>query len=486
MAVIQTDAGDYFGGQESLLTSLKFLNEKRDKDISCLASNYNELGLNSLKLRNYERAITYLDLALKFSRNNDFKLVILNNQAAVYQDKREYLKAIKIYTSIIAKNKTDKIAYARTLTNISFTKWLHDPNYDAQPELLKALNIREKESDFWGQNSSYAHLADYYATKQPSLALSYAQKMYEVSNKIKSPDDRREALQKLIKLSPAEETKHFFTIYQKLDDSLQTARNAAKNQFALIRYEAEKNKADNLKLQKDNTDKKYQIIKQRILLISTFLLVVAGSIISVLWYKKRKQRLELEAQNTIRENQLKTSKKVHDVVANGLYRLMKEIQNRVNLEREDIVDKLDAMYEKSRDISYENPQVADDNFHEKIVDLLTSFATEDIRVGHMGSKPDLWEQVNAQAKYEIEHILQELMVNMGRHSKGSNVFVKFEYLNSHIHIHYTDNGIGVSKETKFNNGLTSTGNRIKSINGTITFDTNSEKGLKIHISFPVC
>ena len=42
-----------------------------------------------------------------------------------------------------------------------------------------------------------------------------------------------------------------------------------------------------------------------------------------------------------------------------------------------------------------------------------------------------------------------------------------------------------NKQLKFKNGLTNTGNRINAINGTITFDTKIEKGLKIDIAFPI-
>ncbi len=486
MAIILTEKGDYFGGQETSILATKYLDDNNQKHHYYLATNFNNLGIATTNLKDYNNSLKFYDLAIKLSTDSLDTRIYLNNKAKSYQAVKKYKEAIRIYNRILKQTNKNQEEYSRVLSNLAKTKWLQNPDYNAKPEFFKALNIRIKENDLWGQNASYAHLADYYSEKQPDSALYYALKMYTVAKKINSPNDQYEALQKLIKLSPSRETKIYFETYKNLGDSLETARNAAKNQFALIRYETEKNKADNLKLQKDNTEKKYQIIKQRILLISTFLLIVAGAVISILWYKKRKQRLELEAENTIRENQLKTYKKVHDVVANGLYRLMKEIQNRASLEREDIVSKLDAMYEKSRDISYEKAQVADENFHEKIVDLLTSFATADIRVGYMGSTPDLWEQVNTQTKYEIEHILQELMVNMERHSKGSNVFVKFEQGNNHINIHYADDGIGISKGIQFNNGLTSTGNRIKNIHGTITFDTESEKGLKIHISFPVC
>jgi len=477
MAVIQSDAGDYFGGQESLTLSLGFLNEQKETDLACLASNYNELGLNSTYFKKYTDAINYYNLALKFCRNDSYKLQFLNNKALAYQKSGAYSKAIDIYNEVLAKI-SNKKEYARVLSNAAKTKWLQNPNYNPLADFSKALQIRYSEKDEWGQNASYSHLADYYEKKKPDSAFSYLQKMYLIATKLNSPDDRLEALQKLIKLSPAATTKQYFQKYQNIDDSLQTARSAAKNQFALIRYDTEKSKADNLVLQKDNEGKRYQII---ILIFGIVLLIVVGT----LWYKKRKQRLELEAQNTIRENKLKTSQKVHDVVANGLYRIMSKLDNQETLKDNPIVNEIEELYEQSRDLSYEKPKSKNHEFHEKIFDLLKSFASENTRVILVGNSAPLWEMVSEQAKDEVEHILQELMVNMDKHSQASDVVIKFEQAQQKINIYYTDNGIGISGKVQPNNGLTNTGTRIAAIGGTITFDTNVEKGLKIKISFPV-
>lgn len=487
MAVIQNNAGDYFGSIESALAALKFLDpiSKEEKDF--VASNYNELVLNSIRLNNYVDALKYCDEALNYLEDSQVRVIVLNNMGLAFREQKAYSKAIKIYDEILSKKSLSKKEYARTLTNSSFAKWLQNSAYDASNDLLTALHIRETENDLWGQNSSYAHLADYYFQKKPDSALFYARNMFAIAEMINSPDDKIEALQKLIKLSPADSTKHYFETYQQLSDSVHSAQNAAKNQFALIRYETEKHKADNLKLQQDITNKKYQIIKQRIILISVLCLVITAAVVGILWYKKRKQRIELEAQNRIKESRLKTSKKVHDVVANGLYRVMAEIENQKHIDREGILDRLENMYEKSRDISYEaeNVDVKLQNFNEKIADLLTSFASETTKVLTAGNEPELWYTADDRIKHEIEHVLQELMVNMRKHSRATHVVLRFEQEDNCIHIHYTDNGVGMKKGIRYNNGLTNTGNRIKAIDGQIIFDTNIERGLKIHISFPI-
>ena len=59
-------------------------------------------------------------------------------------------------------------------------------------------------------NSSYATLADYYKEKEPQKALFYAGKMYNIAQKIENPDDRLEALEKLIALEKSENSKNIF------------------------------------------------------------------------------------------------------------------------------------------------------------------------------------------------------------------------------------------------------------------------------------
>ncbi len=478
MAILLTNAGDYFGGQEISIEANKYLNEDDTSHHYYLGSNYNNLGIATYNLKDYDNSLRLYDSAIKFSDDSLDTRMYLNNKAKVYQEIKDYKSALKIYDQLLAETAKNEKEYARVLTNIANTKWLKNSQYNPIPDFIKSLRIRKKEKDLWGQNSSYAHLSDYYSLKQPDTALFYARKMYNVAQSLKSAPDQIEALQKLIKLSPAKEAKYFFNVYEKINDSLQTARNAAKNQFALIRYDAEKSKADNLVLQKDNDGKRYQII---ILVFGIVLISVTGTVL----YKKRKQRIELQAQNTIRENKLKTSQKVHDVVANGLYKIMSKLDNQETLKNNPVINEIEELYEQSRDLSYEKPRSKNHHFHEKIFDLLKSFASENTRVILVGNSIQLWERVSEEAKEEIQHILQELMVNMSKHSQASDVVIRFEQAQQKINISYTDNGIGIRGGVQPNNGLTNTGTRIEAIGGTITFDTKVEKGLKIQISFPV-
>jgi tetratricopeptide (TPR) repeat protein len=483
MGIIQTYQGDYFGGQESYLRSLSYLNERKEAHRYCLQSNYNELGNNSLSLKNYAAAISYYDKALQFTTSNEYQIIALNGKALAYQKGGAYRQADSLYNTIIGSIKNNPKEYARILSNRAKTRWLQDTGYPAAHDLLLALSIRKSINDSRGLNASYAHLSDYYTNSQLDSALYYAEKRYAIARQINNPDDELEALAKLLNLSPAKQLKQYLLRYEYLNDSLQTARNAAKNQFALVRYEAEKNKTDNLQLQKDNAQKKEQLLKQRVVLMSTIAIFLVAGIIAFMWHRKRKQQIESASRLAIREHQLKTYQKVHDVVANGLYRIMTEIEHAETIEKERMLDKIEVLYEQSRDISYEPPEVAHDDFAGVVSRLLTAFASSTTNVYVTGNSQLIWGRITVQAQQEIQQVLQELMVNMKKHSAAQNVVLKFTSYKDMMQIHYSDDGVGLPSSFRYGNGLTNTGNRIKRIGGNFIFET-ATKGLKILISIP--
>ncbi|WP_111598378.1 tetratricopeptide repeat protein [Chitinophaga skermanii] len=477
MGIIQAYEGDQYGGQESLLKSLTYLNENKEQDRECISSNYHELGNVCLNLKNYKAAVEYYYKGLQFMESPITKNIALNNIALTYQKNGEYDKAIELYTSLLTKNADRKKEYARVLSNYARTKWLKNPTYPAGKELRQALQIRLDSNDNRGLNASYAHLSDYYTNTKPDSALYFAEKRYAVAQLNNSTDDQIEALSKLISLSPPKLLKPYFVRYQFLSDSLQAAKNAAKNQFALIRFET-------LQLQKDNAQKEVQLVEQQYILVLTIFFFIAISTAIIIWYRKRQQQIKAASIQAIQENQLKTSQKVHDVVANGLYRIMTDVEHNDDIDKELLIDKIEDLYEKSRDISYDKPINPNIPFDQKIDELLTSFSSDNTRVLMVGHSAATWERTHEVAQYEVEHILQELMVNMKKHSQASNVVLKFERQQDRIHIHYTDDGIGFSPQVKYGNGWQNTENRIHKIQGEYTFE-HPTKGLKIHISFPI-
>ncbi|ATL45259.1 histidine kinase [Elizabethkingia miricola] len=480
MGIILADQGDYFGAQETSLEATKYFKENNKQDYYYIDSNYNNLGIICLNLKDYKKAIEFYNKAIKFSNKKEDVQMYLNNKAKTFQETKNYNEALKIYNKILEGESKNKNEYSRALSNFAYTQWLQNPKNNYDFEFYKALNIRLKEKDLWGLNASYSHLADYYTQKKPDSALIYATKMYDVAKTLKSPDDQIEALQKLIILENPEKSKQYFLTYQKLNDSLQTARSKAKNQFALIRYETEKNKADFQKAQADNVKKQNQILKQYAGLGILGLVLIGGGV----WYRRRKKILQQEKELEVKKTELRYSKKVHDVVANGIHRVMTKLENQEHIDKETMLDDLEIVYEKSRDISYDHEKNNDLPFGEKLTEMLKYYSSDDLQLVIIGNEEIQWDKLNKNIQAEVFYVLQELMTNMKKHSKATRVVIRMNRINEEITIRYRDNGVGCEKFSP-KNGIKNTGNRMESIDGTINFDAVSGEGFKAELKFSV-
>lgn len=482
MAILANEAGDQIGTQEILVESSKYLNHNNPKHHPFLLSFYNTLGTSSNELGNAEEAINYFQEALKFTDNTTKKNIALNNLANSYRLKGAYNVSIKIYEELLS-TQSDSLEYARSLSNLAYVKWLDNPKYNAANNLLKALELRLKFNDRQGLIASYKHLSLFYENRNKQTAERFAKKMLTVADQLNNSKDKSEALLKLAALSGPQNANIYYQNYTKLSDSLHQEQIRNKNQFALIRYEAEKHKAQKIQLEKDNIEKNNRIKVQTIFLIAVIIVSLLAIMIGWQWLKRRNLKMEANAMQQIKQSQLRTSKKVHDIVANGLYRLMNIIENDGKIEKGQLLDHIEDMYEKSRNISYEEVNYKNENFKAKLGRLIRNFSSVSTKVVTLGNDHKIWREVPRATLYELEHIIQELLVNMKKHSQATQVLLKFDRKESSFKIEYSDNGVGFPKERVYKNGLTNTVNRIHAIGANINFDQTEKDGVHISIYF---
>lgn len=477
---MQLDIGDLYGAQESLTGAIHTLDPLNNDHHEDLGFVYNMLGNISLNLKRYNEAIELYNYAMTFLKGTNYWVEPMNGKATTFQKMGNYQNAIAIYDSGLALKPIDKLLVARMIDNRAMTKWLQDNGYAALPEFRSALKIRIDSQYYTGLNASYAHLSDYYVNLKPDSALWYAQKMLEQAKKNQSPDDILEAIDKLIKLNSSAALKdQWYDEFRNLNDSLQLSRDTTRNRFALIRYDVQKSKADNLVLQQHITKQRLWIYG----LIAIAVFVITG--LSV-WYQKRRKRIKQESENAIRNSKLKTSQKVHDVVANGLYGIMNELEHGKVIEHEQLLDKIEGLYEKSRNISYEDITWGSGiNYDNQVHQLLTSFANQQTKVIVVGNQATFWKRVTSTQKHELQLILNELMINMKKHSQAKNVVIVFKQEDNKGFVNYKDDGVGFDSGTEFGNGLNNTVSRIKSLNGDINFGKSKQAGISIAISFPL-
>ncbi|MCX6318699.1 MAG: tetratricopeptide repeat protein [Bacteroidetes bacterium] len=480
MAEMQWSLGDPYGAQQSLVGTLSTLDSLNPNHRKEVAQAYNLLGNINVDLKLYDQSVSDYQHAVALFNGSDSVLEAMNGMAIALQKKGNYKGSIHIYDSIIALKPSDPLLLARIVDNRARTQWLADPSYQPLAEFHAALKIRVDSQYAPGLNASYAHLSDYYAATNPDSAIWYAKKMLQIAKQNRSPEDILEAIDKLIRLNTSSEEKvTLFSEHQYLKDSLQFYKDTTNSRFALIRYDYQKSKADNLVLQQ-------HISKQRLYLFG--LGVLAFAVITALYirYKKRRKRIKEESEKAIRDSQLKTSQKVHDVVANGLYGIMNELEHTNTLDREPLMTKIEVLYEKSRNISYEESLGGDAlEYDQEIHQLLNSYSSDKTAVLIVGNQPAFWNKVSAYQKKELQLILNEIMVNMKKHSRANKVVIIFKQEANKGYINYKDDGIGFAPGFEFGNGLKNTVSRINSINGAVTFGNSGEKGASIAFSFPL-
>ncbi|KGO95124.1 hypothetical protein Q766_03230 [Flavobacterium subsaxonicum WB 4.1-42 = DSM 21790] len=488
MAETQKISGDYFGSEENATEALLYL--KNSHNQIYLSEAYNLLGICYRKLLNFDKAIEYYNQAAKIAKDSISKSIVQNNIAMVYFDKKDYTSALKILTALNASAivQTNLSAKARVLNNIgSIYQTINNPA--ALSYLQNSLNIRLKTNDLPGMLSGNIQLAKYYAAKNKKVAASYALKAYNIATKIKNPDERLTALQILINVLPEKESKKEAIGYFTINDSLTKMRLKNKSEFASIKYNSKNTEAENLRLKNQQTQNKLQAQNDRVLKL-VFVMIACGAVataffIVIVQRLKHKKAKIIEVYNT----ESRISKKIHDELANDMFDTMmftESLHFDTDDKKETLLKRLDSVYEKTRDISRENSSVDTGNdFYIVLIEMLARYKTPQLNVLPVNTHSVSWNVLDEHKKVTIYRVLQEFMVNMKKHSQATLVVVKFTVADKKLHISYADNGVGIKKNNFFyKNGLQNAENRIKSINGTITFD-DITKGLKISIAIPL-
>ena len=473
MAHIENLECDYIGSEATTTLAIKLF----DKTIPVpyQTNAYNSLGLNYMHLANYEEAESMFEKAIQITEDSLTVYISKNNIGYLYIKQKEYQKAVRLLSEIENEKilQESPLDYARVLDNKGIALF-HLKDKLALSYLEKAKTIREANNDDSQIVSSYMHLAEYYKNQEPATSKEWTQKAYHSATKAFIPDDRLEALNLLFTTTTNNNLKNqYHDTYIHINDSLQQARQQAKNQFAKIKYDSEKAETEKTAYQY----KMYGFIVLLILSVAVFILLYRLTI------QKNKRKI-LETQYT---TETKIAKRLHDELANDVHNTIAfaETQNLENEQnKETLLENLDTIYQRARNISNENKQISTgEAFVEQLKHMIHSYSSDTRNVIlNTAALQDI--QLKDEVKITLYRVLQELMVNMKKHSECSLVAIAFKNNGQFLEISYSDNGKGSQNQLHTKNGLQNVENRIFSINGNITFDTEPNKGFKVKITIP--
>lgn len=177
-------------------------------------------------------------------------------------------------------------------------------------------------------------------------------------------------------------------------------------------------------------------------------------------------------------------------MANDVYHTMAFAKTQdlsINQNKEILLTNLDTIYSRTRNISKENSSIdTGPLFVSNLKEMVSAFNTNTVNVLINGIDTINWATLESNKKITVYRVLQELLVNMKKHSQCSLVVLTFKKNEKKLHIDYSDNGIGATfDEKKSKNGQLNVENRIQAIKGTLTFDTKSNKGFKVSLQLPL-
>jgi two-component sensor histidine kinase/TPR repeat protein len=489
LATIQQNQGDFSGSETTAMEAMPILQTTQNPNYKW--NIFTILGINYLNTFDYENAHYYYNKALNLKTDKARINPAKNNMALYYMEKNEYQKAIKILLPLTLKKEVlkDPETFSRIIDNLGYC-YFKTANPKAIKYLSQSLKIREKKKDEWGLISSYFHLHFFYAKSKPILATYFAKQTYKKATLINSVDDRLHSLELLIQNSSGNKSKEYSLLYLHINDSITKIRQKAKNQFAKIKYDSTKEKDENLKLKTQKAENALQLALQKNKTLFLYFIVVIILAIAAFLYYYLIAKSKREKVKTSYDTEIRISKKLHDELANDVYQTIaftetRDLSSANN--KEILLNNLDTIYSRTRNISIENSTIeTGTSFLSNMKEMISGFNTNSINVLINGLDTINWSSLENTKKITVHRVVQELLVNMKKHSKCSVVVLSFKKNKKNLHIDYSDNGIGVPfDKIKMKNGLKNIEYRIQAIKGTVSFDTKTEKGFKINIKFPI-
>lgn len=473
MANIQNQYGDYSGAEQTLTDVIPLENIVNNKDY--LIQVYNEYGKSYRMQKNYQSALANYNKCLLINKDSLQEIILKNNMAVIFIDLEQPKKAIDLLSPLLNQKAIfkDTVCLARVIDNMGLAYLKSGDRQTSNKYLNQSLFLRGQINDDFQKASSYLNLAKYHENNDHESSLIFAEKAWSSSFGSKNPDDQLKALSYLINNPLNQNANLHFKKYIRINDSLTTIRQQAKNQFAKIKFDYSQAKSESIFHK-----------KQKTLYLLLFVLAIISAILGYFFIKKKNK---LKLHQSVYDTETRLSKKLHDELANDVfqtityaeYKDLEQPENKVKL-----IDYLEKIYNRTRNISRENSDIdLSENYFDGLKAMIMTFDNQQTNIILNTNKIDELT-IKKPSKIVLYRVIQELLINMKKHSQANVVLITFKEDKKHYEINYSDNGLGCENNNFEKNGLKNAENRILSIHGSITFDTSTNNGFKVKMTIP--
>ncbi len=502
-----------------------------EHDLPKLAKAYNNIAVLSRKQGNLETAITYNFKALNIRLQLKDEAALptsYNNIGGLYWEKKEFKKAITYYEKAIPymlKN-NDKKSLAVAYNNIGIMYRDMKAFEQAIPFYEKALQIREEIGDKAGIANSSIDIGTIMETrKRYDEAITYHTRGLKIAEEIGDKDITKAAHVGLA--SAYSGSKQYQKAFEqmKLQDQIKDSLNNADMRVSLAemqtKYETEKKETEIKQLNQERKlkeivmrDQELMIERARLIQIILAITILMVLLISVLFYIRYKAKQKVKMQEMVLKQQeirnkaiieaeekerIRIAKDLHDGIGQQMSALKMNMSVFENQARQlpagdyDKFTALEAMLDESikevRSISHNmmpnallraGLATAIRDFINKI--SVTGMLKVDLQI------VGLTERLESTTETVLYRVMQELVNNIIKHSKATQVSIQLIKHPSRLNIMVEDNGIGFDAK-RVNDfpgiGLKNIISRIRFLNGDILFDSTPGNGTTAIIDIPV-
>lgn len=516
--IIQYSIGDYLGAELSLNKAHNIF--KKQKNFKKLYGSLDQLGLVSTELKEYEKGLFYFNKALDAIKDipeeqdrNYYTTICKNNIGYLYLKSKEYNKAIYYFEDAL-KNQLiksqDPSLYTNLIDNLAYCRLKSNINTGLPSLFFEALEIRKKLDDFTVIVGSYIHISEYYSYKNDSSnAILYSKMAISIAKKSKIPLNVVLALKQgsfIDKLNASKYSEE----YIKISDSLQIVERNSIDRFSRIELETDELKKQNFILEERSRETLNYLFGTIIVALVLYYMRTQRTKARVLALKQAHQqaneeiyRLIISYQNQVEEGRdlekKRLSKELHDGVLGRLFGLRLNLDGLnsyddtdAKQQRLEYIDELRVIEQDLRDISHELSRenlMLINNFVSIINSLIESQSKINPAKIKMIIADDIdWDGISNMAKINLYRILQEALQNINKHANASNILVHFRKdTKGNLLFNVEDDGVGFEIKDKKKKGIGTKNivERVQQCSGTIDIKSESGKGSKIIITFPL-
>jgi two-component system, NarL family, sensor kinase len=513
MAVVQNDVKDYTGSEINTIKAIELL-KPLEKNIE-LYRCYNNLGIVTQDLKEYDRALQYYNKALdylnKLEDKQGFEEQLLNNMGVTYQVRGQHQKALSFFEQVLnvkdLKTQNSDL-YADALTNYAYNQFKLGNTQSIEKQLYEALSIRDSVGDIAGVSGSHYTLAEYYLSQKDTVkALNEALQSKTFAEQGSNNDRLLQSLGLLVQLD-VKNSLVYTQQYIALNDSLLQEERQARNKFTRIRFETDEFIAENEVLTRKKQIWTGVAIGLFLLGALVYIIVDQRAKNQKLKFQQKQQasnqeifNLMLSQKEKVEEGkqmeQKRISEELHDGVLGKmlgarmvLTGLNKKTDEEAARERAIAISALKDVEGEVRSISHELSHAAYQkihNFISSIQELLKDVCSPSaIKYDFTYNEELDWDALDGEIKINLYRMVQENLQNSVKHAECKNILINFRRKDGHLEAVIEDDGKGFTAPKKKKGiGMRNIASRIEKLGGTWKIDSAPGKGTKIILNIPI-